>query len=206
MTSVCTSQMPAGAKARFIHICRTGPICILACCLASFAYAQLSPTAPALLNSNATTDSGADRSSQVATDGQGHWVAVWQSEEDLGGVAGTDADIFVARSANNGASWTAPATLNSNASTDSGDDFDPAIATDSMGNWVVAWRSDENLGGVAGTDDDLFVARSTDDGATWTPPAFLNSEAATGSENDGSPGLTTGGLGQWVDVWGAHVG
>jgi Neuraminidase (sialidase) len=131
---------------------------------------------------------------------------VWQSNENLGGVAGSDEDIFVARSTDNGASWTAPATLNTNATTDSGDDFAPTIATDGLGNWVVAWRSDENLGGVAGTDDDLFVARSVDNGVTWTPPFFLNSDATTDAENDGSPSLTTDALGHWVVVWRSNIG
>ena len=46
-------------------------------------------------------------------------VAVWTSVDDLGGTIGTDIDILVSRSTNNGASWTAPAPLNTNAASDS---------------------------------------------------------------------------------------
>ena len=47
-------------------------------------------------------------------------MAVWQSDDSLGGTIGTDNDIFVARSSDAGATWTAPAALNTNAATDSG--------------------------------------------------------------------------------------
>ena len=45
---------------------------------------------------------------QVTTDGAGNWVAVWDSYDTLGGTIGTDYDILVSRSTNNGATWTAP--------------------------------------------------------------------------------------------------
>ncbi|MEE8170862.1 MAG: hypothetical protein V3T70_09965, partial [Phycisphaerae bacterium] len=63
-------------------------------------------------------------------------MAVWRSDESLGGTIGTDSDLLTARSTDNGASWTAPAVLNSNAAADSGDDFTPQVATDGLGNWV----------------------------------------------------------------------
>ncbi|MCJ7510059.1 MAG: glycoside hydrolase, partial [Dehalococcoidia bacterium] len=117
---------------------------------------------PAALNTNAATDSGWDELPQVTTDGVGHWVAVWQSTENLGGTIGHDWDILVARSTNNGATWTAPAALNTNAATDSGGDWWPQVTTDGAGNWVAVWSSTENLGGTIGTDADILVARSTD--------------------------------------------
>jgi Neuraminidase (sialidase) len=134
--------------------------------------------APAVLNTNAPTDSGADEYPQVTSDGAGNWVAVWHSVDDLEGTIGTDDDILVARSTDNGATWTAPAALNTNAATDSGDDEYPQVTTDNGGNWVAVWHSDENVGGI-GTDYDVLVARSTDNGATWTAPAALNTNAAT---------------------------
>ena len=45
---------------------------------------------PAALNTNAATDSSDDSSPQLATDGAGNWVAVWASDENLGGTI----DIF----------------------------------------------------------------------------------------------------------------
>jgi len=159
-------------------------------------------TAPAALNTNAATDSGGDYTPQVTTDGEGNWVAVWDSNENLGGTIGTDDDILVARSTNNGATWTAPAALNTNAATDSGLDWMPQVTTDGKGGkWVAVWQSDENLGGTIGTDWDILVARSTDNGATWTAPATLNTNAATDSGHDQVPQVTTDGGGKWVAVW-----
>jgi hypothetical protein len=34
---------------------------------------------------------------QLTTDGQGLWLAVWDSNEDLGGTIETDYDVLVAR-------------------------------------------------------------------------------------------------------------
>ena len=38
-------------------------------------------------------------------------------------------------------------------------------------------ESAENLDGTAGTDTDIFVARSTDYGQTWSAPTTLNTNA-----------------------------
>ncbi|NQZ94888.1 MAG: hypothetical protein HRU01_00125, partial [Myxococcales bacterium] len=57
-----------------------------------------------------------------------------------------------------------PAVLNSNGASDSGHDQFPQVTTDGWGNWVAVWISTENLNGTAGTDYDLFVATSADDG------------------------------------------
>jgi len=157
-------------------------------------------TYPAALNTNAATDSGTDTCPQVTTDGAGHWVAVWYSNDDLGGTIGTDYDILVARSTTNGATWTAPAALNTNAATDSGGDYWPQVTTDGAGHWVAAWYSSDSLGGTIGTDWDILVARSADNGATWTAPAALNTNAATDSGQDYYPQVTTDGAGRWVAV------
>jgi hypothetical protein len=158
-------------------------------------------TDPVALNTNATSDSGDDFWPQVTTDGKGSWVAVWDSQDSLGGTIGGDSDILVARSTDEGASWTAPAALNSNATSDSGDDFWPQVTTDGGGSWVAVWDSWDSLGGTIGFDDDILVVRSTDDGATWTAPASLNSNAASDSGWDFSPQVTTDGAGSWVAVW-----
>ena len=57
------------------------------------------------------------------------------------------------------------ATLNTNAATDSGgEDWFPQVASDGAGNWVAVWYSGDSLGGTIGTDNDILVARSSDDG------------------------------------------
>ena len=54
-------------------------------------------TAPEPLNTNAGTDPGWwDDEPQVTTDGAGNWVAVWVSDDTLGGTIGTDMDILFA--------------------------------------------------------------------------------------------------------------
>jgi Neuraminidase (sialidase) len=154
-------------------------------------------TAPAALNSNAATDFGNDGQPQVTTDGAGNWVAVWASWFSLG----TDADIVVSRSTDAGATWTAPAALNTNAATDSGHDFMVEVTTDGAGNWVAVWDSHDWLGDTIGWDADILVSRSTDAGVTWTAPAALNTTAATDSGGDHAPELTTDGAGTWVAAW-----
>jgi hypothetical protein len=153
------------------------------------------------LNTNADSDSGDDYDPRVATDAEGHWLAVWGSTEDLDSTIGTDDDILVARSTDNGATWTPPSLLNTNAATDSGEDRYPQVTTDGGGHWVAVWYSADSLGGTIGTDYDILVARSTDNGVTWGAPAALNTNAATDSGDDFHPQVATDSTGDWVTVW-----
>ena len=108
---------------------------------AESASAQISPSAPAPLNTNATTtDPGSDVVPELATDGFGHWVSVWQSSDQLGGTIEGDYDILVSRSTDNGATWTAAAALNTNAGNDFRDDIWPQVTTDRLGHWVAVDR------------------------------------------------------------------
>ena len=166
-------------------------------------YGDFEFSSPVTLNTNASSDSGDDDLPQVTTDGAGNWVAVWGSSENLGGTAGTDWDIFVSRSTDNGATWTAPVTLNTNPSGGYGDnDESPQVTTDGVGNWVAVWDSLENFGGTISSSPDIFVSRSTDNGATWTTLVTLYT--ITGFDwhgYDKSPQVTTDGVGNWVAVW-----
>ena len=137
----------------------------------------------------------------VASDGAGAWVAVWFSDENLGGTIGTDDDILVSRSSDDGATWTVPVALNTNAGTDSGVDSRPVVASNGAGAWVAVWFSDENLGGTIGTDFDILVSRSGNGGATWTAPMALNTNAATDSGKDFLPVLASDSAGAWVAAW-----
>ena len=96
------------------------------------------------------------------------------------------------------------AALNTNAGSDSGNDFHPQVTTDAAGNWVAVWRSGENLGGTIGTDSDILFSRSTDAGATWTFPVPLNRNASSDSGEDYIPQVTTDGAGNWVAVWASY--
>ena len=160
-------------------------------------------TARQALNTNADTDLGNDFAPRLATDGVGNWVAVWFSDENLNGTAGTDNDIFSCRSADNGVTWSAPALLNSNGNSDVGGDRDPSIATDGKGHWVTVWASAENLNGQLGTDGDILFSVSTNAGALWSPPQFLNRNATNDAVADFNPSIATDRRGNWVAAWGA---
>jgi len=161
-------------------------------------------TDPEAMNTNAGTDSGNDENPGIATDGAGTWITLWHSREAaIGGGIGTDQDILFAQTTNNGVSWSAPQALNTNAGTDDSDDWYPQITTDASGNWVAVWYSREaDIGGEnIGTDMDILVAHSTDNGATWSAPQALNTNAATDVLHDREPHITTDGVGNWVVVW-----
>ncbi len=158
-------------------------------------------TPPQALNTNAAVDDGNDWYPQLTTDGVENWIAVWESNENLDGAIGTDNDIFYSRSIDNGASWTPPQPLNTNAAVDSGWDAGPELTTDGEGNWVAAWASTDDLGGTIGTDYDIFYSRSTDHGVTWTAPIPLNTNAVLDSLGNEKPQICTDEQGNWVAVW-----
>jgi hypothetical protein len=147
-----------------------------------------------------------DDSPQLATDGAGNWVAVWKSVGSLGGTIGQDLDILVARSADGGATWTDPVALNTNAASDTGDDLQPQVATDTDGTWIAVWQSRDSLGDTIGEDADIVFARSVDDGATWTPPAALYGISVTDQQDDWDPQIATDGADNWVVVWNTDRG
>jgi hypothetical protein len=173
----------------------------------------ITPLPPAVLNSHAATDSGDDYNSFVATDGVGNWVVVWYSEEDLNGTLGTDGDILVSRSSDNGATWSAAAPLHSHFKDDSGSDTNLNLApTQGAGNWLVVWRSNDDLddlGPSIGADTDVLASRSTDNGATWSAPEPVNNDADSDIGEDGwGTNMATDGAGTVVVTWtsGKNVG
>jgi hypothetical protein len=144
---------------------------------------------PLPLNPDAATDSGSKDDSNVylATDGVGNWVAAW---------SGT----YISTSADNGLTWTTPQLLTP--TSEQGFFFaEPAVVTDRAGTWIVVWGSRDTLGGTIGNDVDVFYSVSIDNGATWTPGALLNSDAATDDGNDERPRLATDEAGNWMAVW-----
>jgi len=160
-------------------------------------------TTAAALNTTAATDSNSARDEYptIATDGQGHWVAAWEFYNSSGGPLGTDKDILYSVSSNNGTTWSAPVPLNADAATDTATDESPRLATDRSGHWMAVWQSYNSSGGTFGMDDDIFYAVSSDNGATWSAAAPLNSNAASDSGPDFSPVLAVDGHGHWVAVW-----
>jgi len=175
---------------------------------------------PSELNLNAEDDHFGDQNAQLATDGRGRWVAVWESQDPLGATIGEDADVLVARSSDDGARWSAPQALNKQAATDARDDLSPHVATDGAGSWMVVWDStsrlaqpDIHINGLdydmyqsgAGSDADVFVSRSQDAGASWSAPVMAVAAAGREHAEDTRPYATTDGGGNWIIVWQSTV-
>ena len=79
-----------------------------------------------------------DHDPRIVTDGLGSWLAVWAR-------GAPDGDVFVARSTDDGGTWTNPVPLHTNAARDTGADVDPTVATDGNGRWAAVWTSSEDL-------------------------------------------------------------
>ncbi|CAM2010603.1 sialidase family protein [Acanthopleuribacter pedis] len=154
---------------------------------------------PSFVINSAEMDSGLDFEPCVATDGNGRWVVVWRSNDPQGNF-GSDYDIFYSISDDHGAGWTTPAAVSITASSDTGDEFFPSIASDGGNGWMCTWQSNDPNGNT-GTDNDIFVATSADNAATWTTALLLNSDGESDSGQDNNPEVKTDGRGVWIIVW-----
>ncbi|HYC54516.1 MAG TPA: DUF4215 domain-containing protein, partial [Candidatus Binatia bacterium] len=152
---------------------------------------------PLVLSASMSVDAltVADERPDIATDGQGNWVVVWDRRTN----GDTSSDIFFSRSTDNGTSWSAPAVLNSNFGGSAFDRF-PDIEADET-SFVVAWTT-SNFGG----DRDIAFSVSSNDGVSWSATAPLNSNANTpvvapnlGEEGSVSLAVTSAGL--WAAAW-----
>ncbi len=162
-------------------------------------------SAQALLKTNSATDNGDDFDTDIETDRQGNWIVIWRSRDSLNGTIGYDADILCARSNDNGLTWSPPAPVNNNATSDpggvsSGDpgslEFAPQLAQDGQGHWVAVWSVVDNRTGswICST----MAATSSDNGAHWSNPVPLQqinfyAEALSSIDTDGQ--------GHWIVVW-----
>ena len=183
-------------------------------------------SAQAAINDDAATDQDdlsrdpEDRYPDIATDGQGVWVAVWRKDVDV-----PNDRILVSRSIDNGATWSAVTPL---PSTSVGPR--PRVGTDGLGNWLIladlcldsadsgaTWtaRADPSdcpadIGEIVAKGDRWYVfgerlSRSSDGGATWSyggvvgmttdkdldQQGFNRAELQTASDSSGN----------WVGVW-----
>jgi hypothetical protein len=101
-----------------------------------------------------------------------------------------------------------PVPVTPSAMTDQGGDTGAVAATDGGGTWVVAWSSNDRLGGTNATgDDDILFARSTDGGLTFSAEAALNTDYQTDTSpnaivdtNDTTPALAAHGS-RFIAVW-----
>lgn len=93
---------------------------------------------PRPLGAYARLDGASDREPSLAVDGDGRVLAVWASNDPLGGAKGTDADIVQSISTDDGNTWSPPLPVEVSAGTD---DREPRAVGDSSGRWTVAWTS-----------------------------------------------------------------
>ncbi len=109
-------------------------------------------------------------------------TATWISSRDnFGNTTGRDYDLLSADSYNGGVTWDPPMLLNVTGRRDSATDWEPAVASAGPGNLVVAWSSDNDLGGTIGTDLDIVRAVSQDDCPSLPQPGCI-----TGTESASS--------------------
>ena len=156
---------------------------------------------PAALAPNAATDVRTDSYPRISTDRNGTWLATWDSGNGFGDEFGNDLDVFFSRSTDGGTSWSLPAPLNSNANADSGQDQYPVTTTDGNGNWIAVWSSWDTFGDTIGNDFDILYTRSSDNAASWSPVAPLNTNAAIDSRSDNLVAIATDEVGHWLAVW-----
>ncbi len=110
------------------------------------------------------TPNAAGTHPRVAAGGAGHWLAVWESTNPLGGSIGSDYDVLFSRSTDDGRTWSEPAPVNPDAAIDSDRDLFPEVRRDAAGGWVVAWIDE------VGIERHGVLVRSADDGVTWSAP------------------------------------
>jgi hypothetical protein len=131
----------------------------------------------------------------IETDGAGNWMTVW------GSPIGTDRDLLISRSSDDGTTWTPAAALNSNAYDDSGDDSGVDLATDGTGFWLAVWGTRNSLDDTIGTDTDMVWARSFDFGTTWSFPQPVDPAIAAGDEPETYAYIASDGEDHWLLVW-----
>jgi hypothetical protein len=158
-------------------------------------------TPAALLSSNGSTDSSSSRDSYPSMTVVGTTLIVaWQSTDTVG-ASGTDSDILFSRSTTNGLSWSSAGLLASNAAVDTGEDVRVALATDGEVTLAV-WDSTDPLDGLSKSDRDIFVARSTDDGQTWSETDVLATNAGKDKGTDSDVSIAAdAATGSWNVAW-----
>jgi len=115
--------------------------------------------------SNLSHNPGSASSAQLATDLGGNINVVWVDNAP----PSSSTDIYFTRSADGGASFSAPINVSNN----SGFSTDPSLALDPAGNPNVAWQ-DTTPG-----NREIFFSRSTDSGVTFSTPQNLSNSAGS---------------------------
>jgi hypothetical protein len=131
---------------------------------------------------------GEDDVPRIATDRAGNWIVSWQSSDP-----GPDDDIYVIRSTNGGAMWSAREALNSDAAMDTANDAVAQIIYEPGGSMLAVWARGDT------TNSQILYARSYDHGGIWTPPASIAGHSPM--QVDTWPWAASDASGNTIVVW-----
>ena len=131
----------------------------------------------------------------------GTWLLAFASPKFNAETTGYDADLFLARSTDDGLGWSAPSAVLADAGSDAVRDLDPSMAVGADGTTLLAWTSYRALGAGDNLDPDVLITASTDGGRDWLPPTRLSSEPADIDSAESDPQLARNAAGVWMAVW-----
>jgi hypothetical protein len=140
-----------------------------------------------------TTSAGTQRNPAVASDLSGNYVVAWESVDANG-----QASRILARRFRGAAALNGMTDLTLDASSSATRQHDPSVATDALGNWVVAWDSVGEDGSGAG-----IVAEQLDNRQTLAgTKVVLDNTLTAGDQTLPAAALTEGGnlLVAWQSV------
>src|SRR5262249_2137037 len=136
------------------------------------------------------------------------WISAWRQQ--IRKVVATNGDtnetasterLVISRSSDDGITWSHPHRISRDANSRGADEFPPALATHHQGHWVLAWDTNAPTPTEHGSDDDILVTTSDDDGLTWSESRFLNTNATNDARDDVGVSITTDSHGKWLAVW-----
>ena len=130
---------------------------------------------------------------QFATDRAGTWFLVWEGST---AEAGGDSEVLFSRSVDNGTTWSLPGYINDALNDGEGVDEFPRIASNGSGTWLAVWCGPLTAGGGS---PNVYVARSTDDGASWGTPVVIGSNVLTTSH--AGLDVASDRSGTWIITW-----
>lgn len=144
-----------------------------------------SPVGPEFQVNSYTTSY--QRSPAVAADGSGNFVVVWESAAQDGSTSGVFGQRFDSAGIPQGSEFQVNSYTASYQSA-------PAVAADSLGNFVVVWNSRFQDGSYQGVFGQRFSSAGTPAGSEFQANSYT-------TEGQYAPGVAMDGLGNFVVVW-----
>jgi hypothetical protein len=140
---------------------------------------------------------GTNSRPQLGYTGETNWFCVWTGRA----VNESTSEVYISRSSDEGASWSPPAHLLTQAAADARSDATPVVLEVEPGVWLLVHLAAGSVSGPLGSDTDLLLARSTDSGQSWSYGGVVNSNAATDAAPENNPQIATDGAEHVVCVW-----